>query len=52
MTFFGPEQIHFPEVSNEGKVDIVQFLQASRQVVQFIGKYHLFIYLFIYLIYQ
>lgn len=45
MTFFGSEEIRFPVISEEGQVDVVQFLQASRQVVKFIGKYFIFIYL-------
>lgn len=36
MTFFGSEEIRFPVISEEGQVDVVQFLQASRQVVKFI----------------
>lgn len=47
MTFFGSEEIRFPVVSEEGQVDVVQFLQASRQVVKFIGKLSIFIFIYL-----
>lgn len=36
MTFFSSPEARFPPLSDDGQLDVVQFLLASRQVVKFI----------------